>query len=81
MNEFLTRLTSRKFLLALGSVITLISAGQFIEAAGVAGAYFVAQGLVDFAAVRRVKTAITTTVDEVQAQAEAVDEAIKEQGA
>ncbi len=47
MKDFLVRLTSRKFLLAVGAVITLVANKQYTEAAAVVGAYLASEGYID----------------------------------
>lgn len=47
MRKLLVKLTSRKFLLALGSFITLIANKQFTEAVVVVTAYLAAEGVLD----------------------------------
>lgn len=47
MSEFLKRLTSRKFLLTLGSFITFIALGQYVEAVGVVLGFLGVEGFKD----------------------------------
>ena len=47
MHEFIIRLTSRKFLLAVGAVITFVANKQFTEAAAIVGAYLASEGYID----------------------------------
>jgi hypothetical protein len=54
MKTFLKSLLTRKFLLALGSFITLVANGQYTEALGVVSAYILAEGAAD--TVSRVKS-------------------------
>ena len=42
-----SKFVSRKFLLAVGAIITLVANKQFTEAAAVAGAYMAAEGYID----------------------------------
>ncbi len=47
MKNFIAKLGSRKFLLAVGAVITMVANKQYTEAAAVAAAYMAAEGYID----------------------------------
>lgn len=48
MNEFVRKLTSRKFLLAVSAATALLASKQYVEAASVVAAYLGIEGVIDF---------------------------------
>lgn len=68
MNDFIARLSSRKFLLAIGTIIGLVGNKQYGEAAAVAVAYFAAEGAVDFRTVKNGADAASSELDDFKAK-------------
>ncbi len=63
MHDFLLRLTSRKFLLAVSSITALLAAKQYPEAITVVLGYLGVEAAIDFKGTS--KTAINQTYNEV----------------
>ena len=59
----LTRLSSRKFMLAVGGTIALLGAGQWTEAVGVITAYLLAEAGVDATRVVKSGREVLDTVE------------------
>jgi len=77
----LEKFLSRKLFVAIGAIVTAVSAGEYIAAAGIAVAYLVAQGFVDAVAARKLIATVNAEVDNAQEVVAAVDAAAAEQGA
>lgn len=71
----LSRLVSRKLTVTIGTVVGLIAAKAYVEAAGVAVAYITAQGVIDHAEAKKAAHVLGTldeVIDAVRAELSAV---------
>jgi hypothetical protein len=66
VRSLLERVLSRKFLMAASSVVALIVAKQYAEAAGVVAAYLAAEGVIDLVDIKAKKAKVDEIVDKAQ---------------
>lgn len=66
MNDLFIKLSSRKFLLAVGTAVTLLAAKRYTEAAGIAAAYVLGEAAIDRAAVVKAGREVLDTLEGVK---------------
>ena len=62
----LSNFKSRKFLLASSTAAALFSEGKYVQAAGVAVAYLVVEGILDLKALRSAVDVVDEVLDEAE---------------